>query len=440
MKKSSIKSILCIVLSIVLSLSLFAGCSSNPTNTSSTSGTSGTAKTALKGSLTIMHYLVETGKLKALNDTVTGFKAANPGVTVTVEGMSLDQYTNTENMKIAAGDMPDILFGNPKSYSNLVTAGNILDLSNQSFTKRVDSSALLDCTFNGKAYGIPMDLMLSGVIYNKDLFSKNNVSVPTTYDQFITACQTFQKAGVTAVAAGYKDLASVGGSYWAQSFGNMLSQQPEMFGDIMDGAKKPSDFPLLKQFLTQWQIINNYTATDHKSVGIDRAEQDFGSGKAAMIIIGSWAISSIRSYGPNGNFGTFLFPFFNDASKNKMQYNTDDTWMIAQNSPDKANALAYFDYMTTIPAASTWASDCPAVSAITGAKAAKLDPILSDMSATLTSGAACNVDAGICLSGQFQTDWDNEMQLWCFSKPTDSVDTFLKSFDASITNVRTQGN
>ena len=431
MEKSRGKSILCVGLAMVLSLSLFAGCKS--TTTTPTSSTK-------KENLTIMHYVVETGKLKALNDTVDGFKKANPNVTVTVQGMSLDQYTSTLNMKISAGDMPDIMFGNPKTYSNLVTAGDIKDISNESYAKRVDPSALLDCTFNGKAYGVPMDLMLSGVVYNKDIFTKDNITIPKTFDDFVGVMKTLKADGTVPVAAGYKDMASVGGSYWAQSFGNMLSQNPEMFGDIMSGAKKSSDFPLLKQFLTQWQTINTYTGTESTSVGIDRAEQDFGSGKDGMIIIGSWAISSIRQYGPNGNFGAFLFPFFNTAAQNKMQYNTDDTWMIAQNAPDADAANKFFSYMTSNAAATTWANDCPAVSAITGVTASKLDPILADMAATLKSGAACNVDKGICLSGQYASTWDTQMQAWCFTQPGYSVDTFFsKSLDPAIANARTTG-
>ena len=140
MKKSS-KSIMCVALAALLSLSLFTGCAST-TSSGSSSSSSGTAK--VSGNLTIMHYLVETGKLKALSDTVDGYKAAYPSVNVTVQGMSLDQYTNTLNMKISAGDMPDIVFGNPKSDANLVTAGDILDLTGMSFTKNVDPSALLD--------------------------------------------------------------------------------------------------------------------------------------------------------------------------------------------------------------------------------------------------------------------------------------------------------
>ncbi|NOY08906.1 MAG: extracellular solute-binding protein [Spirochaetes bacterium] len=398
----------------------------------------GGQKEGKKAELTIMHYLIETGKLKALNDTVDGFKAENPNVQVTIQGMSLDQYTNTLNMKIASNDVPDIMFGNPKSFAEVVNSGNVLDITNEPFTKNILESVLKDVMLDGKVYGIPMDLMLSGVIYNKDIFAKYDIKIPKTWDEFVSVMDTLKKNGVTPVAAGYKDLASVGGSYWAQSFGGMLAQIPTMRADIMSGKMKPSDYPLLKVFLTHWQTINTYTDKSATSVGVDRSEQDFASGKAAMIIIGSWAVSSIRNYGPKGNFGAFLYPFFNDPEKNKMQYNTDDTWMISAKGQNVDIAKAFFTYATSPDAASTWATDVSAVPAIKGAKAANLDPIIEDMNATLQAGQGYNAMAETAFSGQFAITWDQLMQGWCFVKPDASADDYLKSMDKAMAGARSK--
>lgn len=435
------KRILCLVLFATMAASLLIGCatSSSPAASkeaavtvaaSATAAAVNNTQAAKPVNLTIMHYLIEPGKLKALNDTVDGFKAKYPNVQVTIQGMSLDQYTNTLNMKIASGDVPDIMFGNPKSFSDIVKSGNVLDITNQDFTKNIMDEALPCVTLDGKVYGIPMDLMLSGVIYNKDIFAKYNIQIPKTWTEFVAVMDTLKKNGVTPVAAGYKDMASVGGSYWAQSFGGMLAQIPTMRGDIMSGAKKPSDFTQLRDFLLHWQIINNnYIDASATSVGVDRSEQDFASGKAAMIIIGSWAVSSIRNYGPNGNFGAFLYPGFDDPTQCKMQYNTDDAWMISAKGPNVETAKAFFAYATSADAASTWATDVPAVPAIKNAKAAKLDPIIDAMNATLQAGQGYNAMAETAFSGQISTVWDQQMQAWCFTAPEASVDDFLKNLD-----------
>ena len=52
---------------------------------------------------------------------------------------------------------------------------------------------------------IPYSITAAGVIYNKDLFEKNGVDVPTTWSELIAACKTFKAAGVTPIYATFKD-------------------------------------------------------------------------------------------------------------------------------------------------------------------------------------------------------------------------------------------
>ena len=51
----------------------------------------------------------------------------------------------------------------------------------------------------GKWYGVPNYGEYVMVYYNKDLFAKHNVAVPTTFAQFKAAMDTFVKAGDAAV-------------------------------------------------------------------------------------------------------------------------------------------------------------------------------------------------------------------------------------------------
>ena len=50
-------------------------------------------------------------------------------------------------------------------------------------------------------YGMTSYAEFQRVYYNKDLFAKYNIKIPTTYDEFVDACQKFVDAGVTPIAA-----------------------------------------------------------------------------------------------------------------------------------------------------------------------------------------------------------------------------------------------
>ncbi len=43
------------------------------------------------------------------------------------------------------------------------------------------------------------------MIYNKDIFAQYGVAVPTTWDEFLQACETFKANGVTPIYGTFKD-------------------------------------------------------------------------------------------------------------------------------------------------------------------------------------------------------------------------------------------
>ena len=74
----------------------------------------------LSGELTLLHYLTEDAKLKALDDLIAGFEAENPNVTVNAEAVSMDNYLDVIKLRLSSGDAPDIMFGGPGTYPELV--------------------------------------------------------------------------------------------------------------------------------------------------------------------------------------------------------------------------------------------------------------------------------------------------------------------------------
>ena len=177
-----------------------------------------TEGSGLSGELTLLHYLTEDAKLQALDDLIAGFESENPDVTINAEAVSMDNYLDVIKLRLSSGDAPDVMFGGPSSYPQLVDAGYILDLTDEEFTERVSEGSLSLMKMDDKVYGIPLDQMANVVFYNKDIFSELNLSVPTTYSEFIDTCKKLKDAGYAACAAGYQDQISL----WSKLFHNVL--------------------------------------------------------------------------------------------------------------------------------------------------------------------------------------------------------------------------
>ena len=422
-------------LCLVLSASLLAGCGSSSSSTSSTTGDA--TKTDKPVTLKLIHYLTEKPKIQALQNEADNFTKKNPNIKIEIESMSLDQYANVLKMKLAAGDAPNIMFGSPKSYKDIVTSGNILDLTNQDFVKRIDPKFIANVTMDSKVYGIPMDLMPSGVFYNKDIFKSAGVAIPTTWAEFVKVCETLKGKGITPIAAGYKDLASIGGGCYTEIYGNPLAKMPDFRQEVMDGKTKLADLPEFKSFLQRFQTRNKYVNSDALQVGVDRAEQMFATGKTAMIVLGSWGIGAIRADNPTGNFGVFMFPSADKAEDNAMSTGTDDTFMLSAHADNQAASLKFFDYMTSTEGASQWAQDVQVLSAITGAKATKLDPMAQDLSDIYSTGKVVNWLSAQDFYGQYNDIWMKKLQEFAFSPANTNIDKFIKGWDSEFDKIRT---
>ena len=79
-----------------------------------------TEGSGLSGELTLLHYLTEDAKLQALDDLIAGFESENPDVTINAEAVSMDNYLDVIKLRLSSGDAPDVMFGGPSSYPQLI--------------------------------------------------------------------------------------------------------------------------------------------------------------------------------------------------------------------------------------------------------------------------------------------------------------------------------
>lgn len=397
---------------------------SEETSTDDTSGA------ALSGELTLLHYLTEDAKLQALDDLIAGFMEENPAVTVNTEAVSMDNYQDVIKLRLSSGDAPDVMFGGPSSYPELVEAGYIMDLTNEEFTGRVSESSLSLMTVNDVVYGIPLDQMANVVFYNKDIFDELSLSVPTTYTEFIDVCKALDEAGYAACAAGYQDQISLGANYFTIFYGAPYLTCEQYTDETQNQGKSWHDYPAVAKALTQFREIIGYQNEDHKTITTDRAEQIFANGESGMIIIGTWGLGAIMNYNPDLNCGGFIYPSEENAEDNALPLNTDDTWMILKDSPNVEIAKAFFEYMTRPEVNAKWIGTVGQLSALDGVEASTLPQGAADIADLINNG--CKVSMWVqygAPSGQYSTAYYNCLQDFALSD-TMTVEEWCDNMDS----------
>lgn len=121
-------------------------------------------------------------------------------------------FEDTTLTKWASGARPDVLEYHP-TVTNLLALnpkGTLRDLSGEDYVGRSGDLYKTAATVDGKTYGAILGFpQIFGVFYNKTVFAKAGVQVPTSFDALKAACGRI-KSG----APGVTPIAESGGSQW----------------------------------------------------------------------------------------------------------------------------------------------------------------------------------------------------------------------------------
>ncbi|MEV4705242.1 extracellular solute-binding protein [Actinoplanes sp. NPDC049316] len=297
--------------------------------------------------LTLWHYEGPTSAMGvAWNKAIELFKAAHPGVEVKFEQKGFEQIQQNAGMILNSDSAPDILeYNKGNATAGLLSKQGLLtDLTEQvtkhgwdkqlspslQTTARYDAQGIMG---SGNWYGVPNYGEYVMVYYNKDLFKKHNLAVPTTFDQFTAAMDTFVKAGVTPLSVG-------GAEYPAQQifYELALSKANRAFVDSYQLYKGKVDFhgPELTygaQTFADW-VSKGYIAKNSAGIKAEDMGVAFEQGKFPILISGSWWYGRFAEEIKNFDWGTFLFP-----GNTLHPGSSGNLWVVPAKS--KAKSLAY---------------------------------------------------------------------------------------------------
>ncbi|MBO0819420.1 MAG: extracellular solute-binding protein [Nocardiopsaceae bacterium] len=315
-------------------------------------------------SLTITTW-VNPPALKALNQIDAEFEKANPGTKVTLKTATnvngpyetlLQQSVNSGSADIVTANMPFLPLPNKMTTSNAtpvqlwITKNAFASLNGQSFLKNYTSSALAADTYQGKTYGLVSGEYQEGVFYNKDIFARYHLSVPTTFSQFLSVCQTLKSHGVQPL---YTALGQVGPVYLQFLYYEAMTDlwypkapSGNLANDIMSGKVKWTDPAFVEGMSKEKQLAQylepNYTGIPWQSM----QGGDFAKGKAAMELDGSWDLPSIQQANPKLQVGYFPVPFSETASDNQAYAQNDLTFYVVNQSKNKTAAMKWLSFFS----------------------------------------------------------------------------------------------
>ncbi|MBN9327815.1 MAG: extracellular solute-binding protein, partial [Cellulomonas sp.] len=288
-----------VVAATALAALSLAACSSGGSSSSSSSAAAG--GTANPTTLTFWHYEGDDSAMtQGWNAAIKEFEAANPGVTVKVEKQTFEQLQKNAKIVLAGNDVPDVMEYNKGNATagQLASQGLLTDLSagakkygwDSKLSSSVQTTAKYDdngLMGSGKWYGVPSYGEYVTVFYNKDMFDKYGISVPTNFADFEKALATFKQNGVTPLAEAGAEYPL--GQLWYEL---VLNKADRSFVDNFELFKGNVDFtsgPLLDgtNTLADW-VSKGYISKDSSGLKAEDMGTAFIAGKYPIMVSGSW--------------------------------------------------------------------------------------------------------------------------------------------------------
>ncbi|CCH77837.1 Extracellular solute-binding protein family 1 [Nostocoides japonicum T1-X7] len=240
------------------------------------------------------------------------------------------------------------------SVAEFVNHGALMDLGRtpQAQSINPDLWPLMKQTadYPGRTSAIPYSVMAASVIYNRDIFAKHEITVPTTWTGLTAACEKLRSAGVTPFFNTYADTWTIAQGPFDYSIGGMLDV-PGFFADMKDeGTKvgKGSAVSFEKDFAEPMEHmveLDKYANKDAASRKYGDGNTAFAQGKGAMYMQGPWALSQIALTNPKMSLGTFPLPVTDDPKDLKVRVNVDLALWIPEASSKKEAALDFMAWL-----------------------------------------------------------------------------------------------
>jgi raffinose/stachyose/melibiose transport system substrate-binding protein len=284
------------------------------------------------------------------------FSDKYPNITVDMAVVNANDLSTVTQTRLTANDVDVVdMFGfanaaqpymknvDPPNWQTLIEAGYLLDISDQPFVKNYDGPTIMDAgTYNGKVYQVNLGrVSYSGIYYNEDLFTANNVKVPTTWSELAAACETFSAAGIPCMTAGGKD----GWPIFVGAYGltgALYPDQEALVEGLWTGSIKWNDAKALEMWQKMKVYTQNMMEPGASGIAGDAAPGRFASGAVAMFPGGTWYASAIEAAEPSFKWGYIPFPGSDNPDDNKYLFGKyDQGWVIAAKSPNTDAALKY---------------------------------------------------------------------------------------------------
>jgi multiple sugar transport system substrate-binding protein len=278
------------------------------------------------------------------------YNKAHPGVKVTSLFVNNDNTLQKVQTAVAGGAPPDIAYLYGSWAPNIAKISSVVKLTNVVKQSSVNWDDFFvgereAATVDGQVIGIPALVDNLAVVYNKTLFAKAHLPLPSpnwTWTQFVADAQKLTNASTKQFGTAYVTPGSEDTVWhweallWAAG------------GQILNSANTKAAFDS-PAGLASLNTLRTMAVTDH-SMYLDPSDSAyanlFNSGKVGMLVTGPWDLSAF----PNVKDGVQVMPSFPGTTGGHQTISGPDNWVVFNNGASRTKTAEDFLLWLTAPA------------------------------------------------------------------------------------------
>lgn len=340
----------------------------------------GTSSSGGSGTLRVIAVADQRPPLQALS---RAYSKADSKVKFKTTYAPTDQVQTSVRAQLGAGNPPDIHVvypgdGSAMSMGQIVKAGLLADLSDQSWTKLIPKSLAPAFQVDGKTYIYSAGSSVIGAIYNKKAFAKAGVEPPTTWEELLAVCAKLKKAGIVPIALGAQTPWVTQLITYALVPSTVYAKDPT-FDDQQKAGKASFENSGWRQAFEMYLELQQRGFLNDNPNGTTFEQQTsmVGTGKAAMAVQVSAVLSGFRDAAASpSDIGMFPFPGGSSASQVWIPAGTVVGLGVSAKAKDSEDARGFIEFLGRQENIDRWADLIAAIPLHQG-PSSKVDPVLT---------------------------------------------------------------
>lgn len=256
-------------------------------------GCSDSGKTSSDTEIKFMHLWPEGSSKQhheIVSEIIADFEKEHEGVKIDLEVLSNEQYKDKLKVLSTSKELPDVGMTWAAGFLEPYVGGNMFapldDLIDKELSDTFIPGTVEAYAIDGVTYGLPLELNIATIYYNKTMFAEHNLEAPETFEELENVINVFKADGIQPIALGNKDPWT--GSLWYMYLADRIGGA-EVLNKAIDRSGTFED-PALIEAAEKVQNLVDMGAFVKGFNGLsdEEAKSVFMNEQAPMYLIATW--------------------------------------------------------------------------------------------------------------------------------------------------------